>query len=159
MKSMSKHFFLFTFLVISIFSCKSKDGLMSYEEVQQNPHLNQLKEQGLVTELKIVDKLDISEFDTSSINLANVRHKGHAMVVELSYGGGCVEPHVFELVTDGSMDSERNVKMWLLHKTHDDKCKKLITQQLTFDVSPLETLKLKRVKSFNVNNQISEIFE
>lgn len=147
---------ILTLLLFATLACKSKDKLMSYEEVQENPYLNEMKEKGLVQELKIVENANFVERDTL-FTIKEVRHMGHALLVEISYGGGCVEPHVFELITDGTMDKSGAVYFWLLHKTHDDECKKLIHKQLTFDISPLETLKLRKVKSIKVNQVNSKV--
>lgn len=138
-------------LFFAISACKSKDKLMSYEEVKNNPQLNEMKEKGLIQELKIVEKANFVERDTL-FTIKEVRQMGHALLVELSYGGGCVDPHVFELVTDGSKDASGAVQLWLLHKTHDDQCKMLISKQKTFDLSSLETLKIKRIKSIKINS-------
>lgn len=144
------HFFVF-FVLLVLSSCKSKSNLMSFEEVQNDPYLNELKEKGLIQELKLVDEANFVQRDTL-FTINEVRQMGHALLVELSYGGGCVEPHVFELVTDGTKDATGAVQLWLLHKTHDDYCKMLISNQITFDISPLQTLKIKNLKSIKVNN-------
>lgn len=73
--------------------------------------------------------------------------------VEVQYGGGCVKPHVFELLTDGIIDANGNMKFQLLHRTHNDLCKALIMETLVFDFSRLYDLNSEKLKSFTINQQ------
>jgi hypothetical protein len=105
----------------------------------------------LVSDIIIVDEIKINEADLK-YTILDVRHNAHALLVELEYGGGCIDPHVFELISDAEINKDGIVDMWLLHKTHDDLCKALIKRQLVFDISYITTLKSKKLKAIRFNN-------
>ena len=61
---------------------------------------------------------------------------GDSLVAKIQYGGGCIQPHVFDLVQT-SRDDLGKVYLWLLHKTKDDKCRALVRVTRTYDISTI----------------------
>ena len=64
-------------------------------------------------------------------------HKGDKLIADVRYGGGCAR-HDFRLTWDGSLDKS-DPPQALLKLSHDgngDPCKALISERLTFDLSP-----------------------
>ncbi|MBT8327675.1 MAG: hypothetical protein KJP21_08120 [Bacteroidia bacterium] len=73
---------------------------------------------------------------------------GDSLVAKVQYGGGCIKPHLFELVQT-TKDDAGTVYLWLLHKTKDDKCRALVRVSRAYDVSTI--LKDPSVTSIKLN--------
>jgi hypothetical protein len=73
------------------------------------------------------------------------------LLVQVQYGGGCIKPHVFKLVTDGIIDKEGGMDFYLLHKTHDDMCKALLMEDLIFDLAQIYSLKSEVLSNIRLN--------
>lgn len=61
--------------------------------------------------------------------------KSDSISIKVQYGGGCVKPHVFEIVELRS-DNDNRIQLYLLHLTTNDRCKALLRETLTFDLKP-----------------------
>lgn len=81
--------------------------------------------------------------------IKKIVQKEDALVVDVTFGGGCVDNHVFELYSTGTPDDNGIIDLFLLHKTEDN-CKMLLMQQRVFDISKLN--KRKSFTSFRLNN-------
>jgi hypothetical protein len=83
---------------------------------------------------------EIGDLNTESaaVDIQSAEIKGSTMQLVISYSGGCAE-HSFRLigspVLTKSLPPQRAVK--LIHTNNDDQCKKMITDTLFFDISPL----------------------
>lgn len=77
--------------------------------------------------------------------------KDKMLTVQVKYGGGCVKPHVFELVTNGIISKEGGMNFYLLHKTHNDMCKALLIEDLSFDLAQLYNLQSSVLKNIQIN--------
>lgn len=78
---------------------------------------------------------------TDPFELRSVRIAGDTLVVEVRYSGGC-EAHDFSLHSNGTIMKSLppQMNLWLEHEDHGDACRALITRNLKFDLSPLQTL-------------------
>ncbi|MCD8528598.1 MAG: hypothetical protein LRY27_01120 [Chitinophagales bacterium] len=85
------------------------------------------------------------------INLTDL--KDQVLKVNVQYGGGCVHPHVFELVTDGIVNNEGVMDFTLLHKTHNDLCKALIVKDYYFDLGEVYQLKSSVLQYIQINGE------
>jgi len=138
--------------IIVFSSCNSSRYTKMYEEIKTDTKLIDLKEQGLLFELKVVEEIDIKEADLK-FTITESNQQAHALYIEVQYSGGCVEPHVFELISTTEVGKDGIADVWLLHKTHDDLCKALIKKKLYFDVSDITALKTKKLKHIRINNE------
>jgi hypothetical protein len=145
----------FTLLAVAILqfaSCNSSRYTKMHEEIKNDPKINELKEQGLLLEMKVVEEIDVNEVDLK-FTITESNQQAHALYIEVQYGGGCVEPHIFELISTTEINKEGVADVWLLHKTHDDLCKALLKKKLYFDVSDITALKTKKLKYIRINNE------
>lgn len=81
---------------------------------------------------------EITTGDNYTIN--DVRIDNNKMVINVSYGGGC-ETHEWKLLTNGammkSMPPQMNVTLW--HNSNGDNCRGWITEDLEFNLSPINS--------------------
>lgn len=83
---------------------------------------------------------EISDLNTESaaVDIQSAEIKGTSIQLIVSYSGGCAE-HSFRLIGSPiltkSLPPQRAVK--LIHTNNGDQCKKMITDTLMFDVTPL----------------------
>ncbi len=61
---------------------------------------------------------------------------GDSLNVKVQYGGGCIRPHIFNVMQTPRI-KPNEVNIWLLHKTLDDRCKALVRVEHNFDIAPL----------------------
>jgi len=138
-------------LFAGISACSAnKKNAKEYEKLQSKPEFVKFKEDGLIKNVTIVEKIELKEEDLK-FSIQNASQIGHGFRVKVQYGGGCVKPHVFELITDGIISKQGNIQFWLLHKTHDDLCKALINEELMFDVSEITIFNQNKLKTLQVN--------
>ncbi len=71
------------------------------------------------------------------LTIEDAKIAGDALVLDLSYGGGC-ETHDIGLCWDGSLAESDPVQTWfdVSHDGHDDNCDAWIQEQRQFDLSP-----------------------
>ena len=145
---MKQFFYVFVFLFLV--SCKSKDGLVSSPRVQDGEVVVVEGKKALLFNVGMLNEPDKADllFSIRNLSLADKQLK-----IDVQYAGGCVRPHVFELVTDGIIDTNGNMAFQLLHRTHNDFCKALIMETLVFDFSSLYQLNSEKLKTFTINQQ------
>ena len=94
-------------------------------------------------EYDVADSMPLAEIgdlntESAAVDIQSAEIKGSTMQLVISYSGGCAE-HSFRLigspVLTKSLPPQRAVK--LIHTNNDDQCKKMITDTLFFDISPL----------------------
>lgn len=86
--------------------------------------------------------------------LKGVKLQEGQLFVDVEYSGGCVKPHIFSLVTDGMVRDAGVMKFALLHKTKDDKCKALLKENMTFDISSVLNLGSEKLKEIQINEYV-----
>jgi hypothetical protein len=74
----------------------------------------------------------------SAYKIDSLAISGNILSVFVNYSGGCKE-HSFELVSNGmyAKSMPPQLSLCLKHSGNDDQCKKLVMQELKFDVSEL----------------------
>jgi len=116
--------YLFTSLMMLLVSClPPRYGMKEYEAVADS-----------------MPPAEIGDLYTESaaVDIQSAEIKGTSIQLVVSYSGGCAE-HSFRLIGSPiltkSLPPQRSVK--LIHNSNGDQCKKMITDTLTFDVTPL----------------------
>lgn len=71
--------------------------------------------------------------------IRDVQQDAWTLRLTVTYSGGCAQ-HDFELCWEGEFltSDPAQVHFWLLHEPHGDACKKLVTEERVFDLSPLK---------------------
>ncbi len=107
---MIKNIVLFSILCFAIISCSKK-----------------------IIGVPFVKEIDRTELKYTFISSEIV---GDSLIAKVQYGGGCIRPHIFDLVQT-SKDDDGGVYLWLLHKTTDDKCRALVRVSRSYDISSI----------------------
>ena len=114
----------FTLLMTLLVSClPPRYGMIEYEAAADSMPL-----------------AEIGDLNTESaaVDIQSAEIKGTSIQLVVSYSGGCAE-HSFRLIGSPmltkSLPPQRAVK--LIHTNNGDQCKKMITDTLMFDVTPL----------------------
>ena len=128
--------FIFLFFLLSlIFSCKT----------QKNNNNCIFKKKKQVEESNLNGQLTSSIYDftkkdvaSDSITIIDAKIIGNKLHLNVSYSGGC-KNHDFKIIGNSliskSLPPIRSVK--LIHYANDDKCKKLVLDNLIIDISEL----------------------
>lgn len=106
------------------------------------------KQEIIIEDISIKRKFDKTD-EEMRFKFKIVEQKDEALVLQVNYGGGCVDHHVFELYSTGKPDENGVVDLFLLHKTTGDLCKMLIIQNRIFDINKLT--KRKNFVSYRIN--------
>lgn len=138
-------YILYLIISFTFLSCKTKDLTNNKITLEEN-------KVGLI-ESNAFSILNLEEIDKQDLlfNINELSIENNQLIAVVQYGGGCVKPHVFELVTDGLINEDANMNFYILHKTHDDKCKALIIEKLSFDLNNLYNLKSNLLKTITIN--------
>lgn len=85
------------------------------------------------------DRVSLSKEASAGVTIQEVRQDGSTLHLTITYAGGCA-PHDFDLCWDGlfQASSPLQVELLLLHEPHGDSCKKRVTEERVFDLSPLK---------------------
>lgn len=146
---MKKPISLLLLIFLLLLGCKAKKAAVV--SVQNEKEIELIPSSFKAQDFKIVNAAVIDKADLM-FSMKGITLMEKMVEVKVQYGGGCVKPHIFELVTDGVIDDQGNMKFHLLHKTHHDKCKALLMESLVFNLEPLYNLESEKLKSFQVNN-------
>ena len=113
----------FALLAIVLVSCKAPKNSMNQNTIE--------------TSIPLAEIGDLN-MESASITIQSAEIKGTSIQLVVSYSGGCIE-HSFRLIGSAlltkSLPPQRAVK--LIHISNVDQCKKMITDTLMFDVTPL----------------------
>ncbi len=113
----------FALLAIVLVSCKAPKNSMNQNTIE--------------TSIPLAEIGDLN-MESAAITIQSAEIKGPTMRLVVSYSGGCAE-HSFRLIGSAmltkSLPPQRAVK--LIHTNNGDQCKKMITDTLLFDVTPL----------------------
>jgi len=133
----------YIFVLLVLWSCKTKKITTNNELKTENSTIS-------AKDFTIVNGDSILKEDLL-YTLKNVQIENKHLIAKMQYGGGCVKPHIFQLVTNGLIDEKGNMSFFILHKTHNDYCKALLTEERIFDLSELYDLKSERLKTITIN--------
>lgn len=122
-------------------------------------------------QLATKNAVSVLQYDFAIVNMSNiskedllyklkeVKLEGNFLYVDVEYSGGCVKPHVFSLVTNGLVRKDGVMEFAVLHKTKDDKCKALLTENIAFDISSIINLQSQKLKELELNNDMVVLLE
>jgi hypothetical protein len=100
------------------------------------PHYG-IKEYDVAESMSMAEIGDLNT-ESAAVDILSAEIKGTSIQLVVSYSGGCAE-HSFRLIGSAvltkSLPPQRSVK--LIHTNNGDQCKKMITDTLLFDVTPL----------------------
>jgi hypothetical protein len=140
---------LFLVIFLLLFGCKAKKIPVSTVENEKKIVVVEPKFKASTFQIGSLDDIDKEDL---MFNLKGMSLEEDKLVLNVQYGGGCLKPHVFELVTDGVIDNSGTMDFYLLHKTHDDRCKALLMETLVFDFKPLYDLQSEKLMNYRINN-------
>lgn len=127
---MQKKLIAASFIVISMFSvaCHKK-------ATKQTDETTPKEEAKTAQEVKVDPAADMAATG-SAYKLDSISLKGDVLSVYVNYSGGCKD-HSFELVSNGmyAKSLPPQLSLCLKHTGNDDMCKKLVMQELKFDIS------------------------
>lgn len=111
---MVKQLILLTCTILFLWGCKSK-------RMKNNEYPYQV----------------VSQIEDSLLNyrIIDAKLEEDSLLLFVRYGGGCIKPHIFELVQKENSDS-KTIELHLLHHTTNDRCRALIRENLAYDLKP-----------------------
>lgn len=123
------------FILILVTACHNKSMTQSADTT---PKTN---------EVKIDPATDMSATG-AAYRLDSLSLNGDVLSVFVNYSGGCKE-HTFELISNGmyAKSMPPQISLCLKHTNNEDMCKKLVVQELKFNISKI---KYERSKSLVV---------
>ena len=83
----------------------------------------------------------VMDFKNEDFYLEDVSIKDNILKLNVSYNGGC-KKHQFLLVEKKNLQRAKDlydVQLQLLHNSNNDACKKIVTEDLFFNILPLKT--------------------
>ncbi|TVP40372.1 hypothetical protein [Candidatus Nitrosocosmicus arcticus] len=87
--------------------------------------------------LMILNSDEIKELNKAPFTIKSIELVGNEIEIKVSYIGGC-KTHEFILVADKFLDLQpTRIHLNLSHDDNGDKCKRIVTDNLVFDLSPL----------------------
>jgi hypothetical protein len=100
------------------------------------PHYG-IKEYDVAESMPLAEIGDLNT-ESAAVDIQSAEIKGTSIKLVVSYSGGCAE-HRFRLIGSPiltkSLPPQRSVK--LIHTNNGDQCKKMITDTILFDITPL----------------------
>lgn len=141
----------FVFILLTagiVLSCGNRQNA-SREQGNLNQNKKSVQEENAVQILQ-GEKLDSGD----AYNIEQVELVGNSLAFTVSYSGGC-EDHAFSLLNDGSIMKSMppQTNLVLKHEANGDKCRSMITEQLIFNLEPLQSMAsgtiVLRVKDFD----------
>lgn len=87
----------------------------------------------------IVQKGFVSPTDNDPISINSISIEENILKLEVEYSGGC-EKHEYKLYFDGNYKKSMPPKasFILVHDNKGDQCRSIVTETLTFDISPAQ---------------------
>ena len=89
----------------------------------------------------MTNKNSFSNFKTDEFFLEDGFIEDDILKIKVSYSGGC-KKHQFSLVTKKDFQNMKNIheiNLQLFHNSNKDNCKKIVTEELFFNLLPLKT--------------------
>lgn len=87
--------------------------------------------------LMILNSDEIKGLNKAPFTIKSIELVGNEIEIKISYIGGC-KTHEFILFADKFLDSQpTSIHLNLSHDDNGDRCKRIVTESLVFDLSPL----------------------
>ncbi len=111
-------------------------------EVGQTNSVKMIEAPNTEPEIKdiIIDpKLDAANLGGSGTSIDSISVKGDILSIFATYGGGC-KKHIFDLYSTGiyAKSLPPQLTIYLKHVNNDDRCKKLVIQELKFNIAAVK---------------------
>ncbi len=137
---------LFFVIILLSFGCKSsKDmGKVDDKSSSSNPPIKYEK-------VLLVDEFTNEQHTFRVVDFTV--EENDLIKINVQYGGGCKE-HDFDLQILKNKQSDSIIDFNLVHNTKNDYCKKMVLDELTFDLSPI-TNKVTAEKTIRINGSKS----
>lgn len=105
--------------------------------------------------LMILNPDEIRKLGKAPLTIKSINVVGNEIGIKVSYIGGC-KTHEFNLVAQKFLDSQdTSISLNLSHDDKGDRCKRIVTDNVVFDLSPLVKLN-PRFKQRAVNLLIGD---
>lgn len=122
---------VFIFLVLMMQGCSMEKNLITKENGS-----NELRNQQ--SENRIAAEIGENSVVSAPLTITSVSVSGNIMTIGISYNGGCKD-HVFRVVGSSvlakSLPPIRTFQ--IIHNSNEDKCEKIMTENLKVDISAL----------------------
>ncbi len=93
--------------------------------------------------LMILNSDELRKLGNAPLTIKSINLVGNEIEIKVSYIGGC-KTHEFNLVADKFLDSQdTSISLNLSHEDKGDRCKRIVTDNIVFDLSPLSKLNPK----------------
>lgn len=138
-------------IILTSMGCTSTVNSISENEVVKSAQAEaqeEKRQEVIIEDITVKRKFDKTDAEMR-FKIKGIEQKDEAIMIAVSYSGGCVDNHIFELYSTGKPDENGVVDLFLLHKTTDDLCKMLLMQNRVFDISKLT--KRKNFVSYRIN--------
>lgn len=88
--------------------------------------------------LLLLDSDEIRDLKRVPYIIKSIQLFENEIQIKISYTGGC-KTHDFQLVVDRNSISKltKDINLNLSHNDNDDRCKRIVSEKLVFDLSPL----------------------
>lgn len=143
---MKKNIINFILMSILLVSCASQTQNSSKKNLKI---INQTAQGGIIPKEIIVQKKIEKSEEQLRFKISNIEQKAYALAIDVQYGGGCVDEHIFDLYTNGIIDKNGVIDFYLLHQTTDN-CKMLLMRTQYFDIS--KVINKKKMTHFRIND-------
>ena len=88
--------------------------------------------------LLLLDSDEIRDLKRVPYIIKSIQLYEKEIQIKISYTGGC-KTHDFQLVVDRNLISKltKDINLNLSHNDNDDRCKRIVSEKLVYDLSPL----------------------
>lgn len=137
------------FILLANFGCSSSSKNLSENAIIKSAQANSEIQEIIIDELYVKRKFD-KKSEELRFKINKIEQQDAALKIDVQFGGGCLDNHVFELYTTGKPDENGVVDMYLLHKTTGDLCKALLMQPRYYNIGKLTNR--KNISAFRIND-------
>lgn len=125
-------------LTVFLVNCKKKKNAVATDKESTPKEVVQEESKLEVLPLRM-DASFTGPTTNDAFEILSQKVEGDKLVMEVQYGGGC-ELHTFELISNGAYMKSLPMKLnvWLTHNGRNDRCRAMLTNTITFDISSLK---------------------
>lgn len=123
--------FIAAFFTVALLGlgCSSTQSTVSTEPKVEKTNSNTLRA------IKINPSFN-TRIESSPISIESAKISSDTLILQVSYGGGCVEEHGFELISRGEYAESfpEQLRLYFLHDNKNDMCKAIVRKTLYYDL-------------------------
>jgi hypothetical protein len=129
---------LFVAFALLLVNCKKRKNAMYTDKDSAPKEMVQEERKLEVLPLRIDGSITAPE-KNDPFEIISQKIEGDKLIMEVQYGGGC-ELHTFELLSNGAYMKSLPMKinLWLTHNSRNDRCRAMLTNTITFDISSIK---------------------